>query len=284
MRKWLLHAVKVASFLFVFVVFGYGQQRPLLTEDVDIVKPGNIRVQVGFELDQKQRFGLSGLSGDVTHIGDVGIYFGMSPNVQFEVTGTVRNYLNIESRGPSAIPLSVGARNSTHDVGDFTLAAKFKLMNEEGRLPSVGFRFGVTLPNTDQAKGIGTNTTNAFGMVLVGKHFLNDRVNTFGNIGVGILTNPLVGTAQNDVILYGAAAVIKINDRFNAVAEVNGRRSTRTPFPGTESLGEARIGFQLNAAGLRWDSAFIKGYTPFSPKYGITLGVSSDFAAFKPIQ
>src|SRR5215813_7494381 len=109
------------SFCFTLLtIVGYGQQRPLVTEDVDIVKPGNIRVQVGIDFNQKQRFGLSGLSGDVTQIGDIGIYFGMSPNVQFEITGTVRNYLNIESRGPSAIPLNIGNSTNTHDVGDFT--------------------------------------------------------------------------------------------------------------------------------------------------------------------
>ena len=284
MTKKLTSASFLAILFLLFSLSGFGEQRPLVTEDVDIIKPGDIRVQFGFQLDQKQRFGLSGLSGDVTHIGDVGIYFGMSPNVEFEVTGTIRNYLNIETRGVSVVPLSIGAKTDTHDVRDFTLAAKFKLANETAYMPSLGFKFGVTLPNTDQAKGIGTNTTNAFGMVLVGKHFFNDRLSTFGNIGIAILTNPVLGTSQNDVILYGAAASVKINDRFNMVGEINGRKSTRTPFAGTESLGEARIGFQLKAAGLQWDSAFIKGYTPFSPKYGITLGVTSDIPAFKPIQ
>src|SRR5581483_2925469 len=280
MRSFLVRVALLFLSVILLTIVGYGQQRPLVTEDVDIVKPGNIRVQVGFDLDQKQRFGLSGLSGDVTKIGDIGVYFGMSPNVQFEITGTIREYLNIETRGVSAIPLNIGSSSNTHDVGDFTLSAKFKLTKETEHIPAFGFRFGVQLPNSDQAKGIGTNTTNAFGMVLAEKHFFNDRLNTFGNVGVAILTNPLSGTSQNDVILYGAAAIVKITDRFNVVGEVNGRHSTRTPPPGTESLGEARIGFQLKAAGLQWDSAFIKGYTPFSPRYGFTLGVSSDFQAF----
>ena len=46
------------------------QQRPLLTEDVDIIKPGVIRIESGFEFLQKQRFPLSGLEGDVVKLAD----------------------------------------------------------------------------------------------------------------------------------------------------------------------------------------------------------------------
>ena len=260
------------------------RQRPLITEDVELVKPGNIRFQLGFDFNQNQRFGLSGLDGDLTRVGVVGVYFGLSPNAQFEVSGVVHNYLNIEGRGLASIPLDLSGRNHTRGSGDFTLAAKFKIMNETGWKPAVGFRFGVQLPNSDERRGIGTNTTNAFGTIILGKHFLNDRLNVFGNLGLAILTNPLVGTAQNDVILYGAAAMFKATGRLNLVGEVNGRHSTRRPFPGTESLGEARVGFQYTAAGLRWDSAFIKGYTPFSPRYGFTLGLTSEFPAFTPVR
>jgi hypothetical protein len=32
-----------------FAVVGYGQQRPLLTEDVDIIPPGSIRIEAGID-------------------------------------------------------------------------------------------------------------------------------------------------------------------------------------------------------------------------------------------
>jgi len=34
-----------------FVVTGYGQQRPLLTEDVDIIPPGSIRIEAGIDFN-----------------------------------------------------------------------------------------------------------------------------------------------------------------------------------------------------------------------------------------
>src|ERR1041384_6599551 len=136
------------------------QQRPLITEDVDIIPPGSIRIEAGIDFMQGARYTVSGINGDLTRVGVIGVSFGMSPNVEFQVEGVAQNYVSINSRGPSAIPLELlpGA-NSTHDTGDFTLAAKFKLRNETRRGPSLGFRFGVELPNSDEARAIGLNST-----------------------------------------------------------------------------------------------------------------------------
>ena len=187
-----------AVLLLCFASLAQAQQRPLLTEDVDIIPPGSIRIEAGIDFMQGARFPVSGLRGDLTRVGVIGINFGMGPNVEFQIEGVAQNYLSINSRGPSAIPLElVPGANSTNDTGDFTIAAKFKLRNETRRGPSLGFRFGVQLPNSSQATGIGLNQTNAFGSVLIGKKFGNDgRFNTFGNLGLAIpttltITSPL---------------------------------------------------------------------------------------------
>src|ERR1044072_986466 len=177
-----------AVLLFCFISAS-AQQRPLITEDVDIIPPGSIRIEAGSDLMQDANYTVSGIRGDLTRVGVIGVTFGMSPNVEFQIEGVAQNYVSINSRGPSAIPLDLlpGA-NSTNDTGDFTLSAKFKLRNETRRGPSLGFRFGVQLPNSNQSRGIGVNQTNAFGSILVGKKFGSDgRFNTFGNIGLAIL-------------------------------------------------------------------------------------------------
>ena len=43
-----------------------------------------------------------------------------------------------------------------------------------------------------------------------------------------------------------------------------------------ENLGEFRLGLQVKAAGLRFDAAGIKGLTEFSPRSGVTFGVTYD--------
>lgn len=265
------------------------QQRPLITEDVDIIPPGTIRIEAGIDFMQGAKYSVSGLNGDLTRVGVIGINFGMGPNVEFQIEGVAQNYLSINSRGFSAIPLELlpGA-NSTNDTGDFTLAAKFKLRSETRRGPSLGFRFGVQLPNSNEARGIGLNQTNAFGSILVGKKFGQDgRFNTFGNLGLAILTAPTELFTQNDVITYGLAGIFRINNQFSVAGEVNGRANTRPgngPL-GTESMAEARLGMQIRASGLRFDFAGIKGLTSFSPNSGFTVGVTYDTpAVFAPVK
>lgn len=271
-----------ASLLLVLsvAVAANGQQRPLITEDVDIIPPGSMRIEAGIDFVQKAKFPASGLTGDLTRAGVIGITIGLAPNVEIQIEGVAQNLLSINSRGPSAIPLSVAAgANSTNDVGDFTLWTKIKLRNETAHLPSFGFRFGVQLPNSNQDRGIGVNQTNAFGQFLFGKKFgHNARVNTFGNLGIGILTAPTGLFSQNDVLTYGLAGIVRLNKQVSLAGEVNGRANTRPgsgPL-GTESQGEARLGMQIRASGLRFDFAGIKGLTKLSPRSGLTVGVTYD--------
>ena len=281
--------VYILALLMCSVIGVAAQQRPLITEDVDIIPPGSIRIEAGIDFMQGAKYPVSGIRGDLTRVGVIGVSFGMSPNVEFQIEGVAQNYVSINSRGPSAIPLSLApGANSTNDIGDFKLSAKFKLRNETRRGPSLGFRFGVELPNSDEARAIGLNATNAFGSILVGKKFGHDgRFNTFGNLGIAILTAPTELFTQNDVLTYGLAGIFRVNKQFSIAGEVNGRANTRPgngPL-GTESQAEARLGMQIRASGLRFDFAGIKGLTSFSPNSGFTIGVTYDTpSVFAPVK
>src|SRR6266550_8089475 len=147
-------------FLMSMAAAAFAQQRPLLTEDVDIIPPGSLRIEAGIDFVQRAKFPVSGLTGDLTRAGVIGISIGLAPNVEVQIEGVAKNFLSINSRGASAIALSVPAgANSTNDIGDFTLWTKITLRNETAHLPSVGFRFGVQLPNSNQARGLGLNQT-----------------------------------------------------------------------------------------------------------------------------
>ena len=267
----------------------FAQQRPLITEDVDIIPPGTLRIEGGLDFMQGVKYPVSGLTGDLTRVGVIGVSIGMGPNVEFQIEGVAQNVLSINSRGPSAIPLSLApGANSSNDTGDFILWTKFKLRDETKRGPSLGFRVGVGLPNSTQGTGIGLNQTNAYGSILIGKKFGQDgRFNTFGNLGIAILTAPTELFSQNDVLTYGVAGIFRINKQFSLAGEVNGRANTRPgngPL-GTESQSEARLGMQIRASGLRFDFAGIKGLTDFSPNSGFTVGVTYDTpAVFAPIK
>ncbi|MFN2452873.1 MAG: hypothetical protein ABR577_01495 [Pyrinomonadaceae bacterium] len=263
------------------VVWAQAQQRPLLTEDVDIIPPGSVRIEVGVDFLQRQRFPVSGLTGDLTRVGVIGVNIGLAPNVEVQLDGVAQNFLSINSRTqPSPIQLSLAPNaNTTNDTGDFTLSTKIKIRNETRSAPSFGFRFGVQLPNSNQASGIGLNQTNAFGSLLFGKKFGRDeRLNTFGNLGIAILSAPTSTFSQNDVLTYGFGGIYRFNEQLNFAGEINGRANTRPgsgPL-GTESQSEGRFGLQLKASGLRFDVAGIAGLTRYSPRTGVTFGVTYD--------
>lgn len=255
------------------------QQRPLITDDIDITRPGSLEIGAGVDFFQRARFPLSGIEGELTRVGDIRIRTGFSPNVELQIEGTMQNYVAINSFGPSGIPLTVTG-NSTNDFDDLTISAKVKVRGETRNLPALGMKFGFQMPNTDQARGIGTNQINIFSKIILQKKFGalargTPRFNLYGNIGLGIMTAPLERFTQNDVILYGLAGIYRLNDNVNIAGEVNGRVNTRGTAPlGTESIGQFRLGTQVRASGLRFDAAAAIGLTRYSPRSGFIFGVT----------
>ena len=269
---------------------GSAQQRPLITDDIDITPPGAIEISAGVDFLQNVKLPVSGLKGDLTRVGDIRLRNGFAPNVELQIEGVIQNFLAINSQTtPPPIPLNITG-NSTSDFDDITISAKVLLMRETRNLPALGIKFGFQLPNTDQARGIGTNQINIFSKVIVQKKFgertgHSPRANVYGNIGLGVMTAPLDAFTQNDVLLYGLAGIFSVTDRINLVSEVNGRISTRSgnaPI-GTESVGQFRVGTQIRASGLRFDTAAVFGLTKFSPRTGVTFGVTYLSPVFVPI-
>lgn len=279
------------TLLFIFGVTGaLSQQRPLLTDDVDITPPGAIEIGAGVDFLQNVKFPLSGLRGDLTRVGDFRFRNGLASNVELQIEGTLQNFLAINSQiTPPPIPLNITG-NSTSDFDDFTVSAKVKLRNETKNIPAIGMKFGFQMPNSDQARGIGTNQINIFSKLIVQKRFgrksgKTPMANIYGNLGLGIMSAPLASFTQNDVLLYGLAGIFRLNDRINLVTEVNGRHNTRSgdaPL-GTESVSNFRVGTQIRASGLRFDTAAIFGLTRFSPRTGVTFGVTYVSPVFIPL-
>lgn len=257
------------------------QQRPLITEDVEVVKPGSVRLEFGFDFTQRKQYPVSGLQGDLSRLGVASMTFGLAPNVEVEVGGVIHNSLAISRRSTSAIPLNLKNINSTSDVGDFFLATKIKVRNETNRMPALGLRFGAQLPNSNQARGLGLNQTNFFMTALASKTVGKFRIS--GNLGLGILTAPTELFSQNDVMLYGLSVTYPLNERVSLLGEVNGRWSTRSKTPlGTESDGEARFGARFKASGLLWDVSALTGLHKNSIRSGVSFGLTYESSLFTP--
>ncbi len=257
------------------------QNRPLRTADAEILAPGTMRVEVGFDFLQNVDFPLSGLSGDLTSVGVLGVRFGVGKMIEVQLEGTVRHFLDIKSQGVSFVPLELSGVRSTNDTGDFSLVTKVRLFGESGRRPSFAIRFGFQMPNSNQARGIGLNTTDVFAVFVLQKHF--GKLNLMGNLGLAILQAPDAKFTQNDVLIYGGAFLYPLHRRVNLVGEVAGRHSTQSinaDLVGTESRSQARLGFQLFFGGFQWDVAGIAGLTKIDPHTGFTFGISKDIHLF----
>ncbi len=258
------------------------QDRPLRTTDTETVPAGTLRTEIGFDFLQDLDFPLSGLGGDLTSVGVLNVRMGVGKIAEVAVEGAVQNFLDVKSRSPSFVPnLQLTGANSTHDTGDFALSTKIRLMPESGVRPSLAFRFGFIMPNSNQARGIGTNTTNVYALGAIEKHV--GKLKLFGNAGIEILQAPNALFTQNDVLTYGGAFSYPVHRRFSLVGEVNGLYSSRkinVGFLGTNSTGQGRLGVQIFAGGFTWDFAGIAGVNQHDPRTGFTFGVSRDFKLF----
>ena len=258
------------------------QDRPLRTDDAEIVPVGVLRTEVGFDFLQDVEFPLSGLRGDLTSVGVVDLRMGVGTIAEIEVEGAVQNFLDVKSQGASFVPnLELTGVNSTHDTGDFTLATKIRIFGEEGARPGLAFKFGFIMPNSNEARGIGTNTTNVFAELILEKRL--KRMKLFGELGVEIMQAPNALFSQNDVLMYGGGFSYPLHRRVNLVGEVNGLYSARSineGLIGTQSTGQARLGLQILAGGFTWDLAGITGINQYDPHSGFTFGVSKDIRIF----
>jgi hypothetical protein len=265
----------------VFCLPAAAQDRPLQTPDAEIVPAGTLRAEVGFDFLQGVTFPVSGLTGDLTSVASIDLRMGVGKIIEVQLQGAVQNFLDVKKQVAGITPITLTGPNSTHDVGDFALYTKLRLWGEAARRPAVAFRFGYLIPDSNQARGIGTNTTEIYASLIAQKHFW--KLNTFGTLGVGILQAPGATFSQNDVLTYGAAFTYPLHKRVNLAGEVYGRYNSRkitTALTGTESRSQARGGFQIFAGGFQWDVAGIAGLTKRDAGSGFTFGLSRDIRLF----
>ena len=252
----------------------FSQQRPLITERAETVKKNHLLFDIGLEFLQDAIFTFSGLEGDLTRIGVVGVRFGAADNVEIQVLGTIQDILSIQNRFPAPNTPNLNfSGNSTSDFGDFTMATKVLLMKEQNRWPAMATRFGFQMPNASNQNGLGNDVTNFFSSFLLQKQF--GRLQLFTELGLAVLGDPVSPGAQDDLFTYGLALMHPLNDQINLVVDAYGRVGAGGI--GTEEQSLLRLGTQVKAAGLYWDVALFLGFRDTDPSSGLVVGVSKKF-------
>lgn len=257
------------------------QQRPLVTQDPETIGSGRILVEAGLDYGRDILFPVSGLRGNLLRAPLVGAVFGISSIAEVEITGGLRNRLAITGREPAPLSSMLDVPgDTTSDVEDIVFGTKIRVVSESGSHPAIGLRFATRLPNASNESGLGTDTTDFFASMLVGKTVGSVRV--VGNAGVGILADPTRGDRQNDVLTYGLSLARAMTNEIELVGEINGRANTRAEaLPGTESRSMLRFGGRYTRGPVRFDAATLLGLTERDPSIGFAVGVTYIFNAFK---
>jgi hypothetical protein len=257
------------------------QQRPLVTEDPETIGAGRVLVEFGVDYAKDQHFPVSGLTGDLWTVPNIGFSFGISSIAEIQIDGSPYQRLDITRREEAPLSHRVTATgNSTDGVTNLVIGTKLRLVSETDRRPSIGIRLATALPNSSSESGLEPDVLNFYASVLAGKTTKSTRYVI--NAGLGIFGDPTVGDRQTDLLIYGLSIAQAIRNGFELVAEGNGRLRLNADDP--DPNGENRLVFRGGARYTfgpgRIDAAAIIGATNADPDIGFTIGYTHVFNSF----
>jgi hypothetical protein len=211
----------------------------------------------------------------------VSLRYGASDNVEFRIEGAAQVWGFADEvepaeegkppwKGKPVVVDEPAARDGDeHEVGDFTLWAKWLALKGKRERSAVALRWGVKLPNASDESGLGTDETDVYGGVVVSKA-LGKKTRLDANLGAAVLGDPTEARAQNDVLTYGASLTLVMSADTVLLMEVAGASGKGHAPP----RSVARLGFKW-LAGRRFHffAAGLAGLTSRSPDRGALVGV-----------
>jgi hypothetical protein len=159
--------------------------------------------------------------------------------------------------------------------GDVSLRAKWRALAGRGRRPTLGARFGVTLPETEyedeqfRPLGLGPNTTRVTIEALASEPLGAARLDL--NLGFLLFEEVFRAHEQRDFLAYGVALVWPARPSLALVAELHGRAGDG--MPGADQSAELRAGLRLGRGKLRGDAALRRGLGAADGRWGLTAGL-----------
>ena len=236
------------------------QTRPLQTEEATTARSGTVVLELGAEAMRAEPGFLTATRRDRLDGPVVRFVFSPADNVELDVEWVGR-VASFDEPG----------RQDVSDWGDVSLRSKVRLVRGAGRRPTLAARFGVTLPQTKYATGIGPNTLRMSTQMLV-TWPLAGATRLHGNAGLALHDEVYRPHEQRDFLCYGLALEQGLGARLEAVAEMAGLAGRG--MPGVQPHHELRAGLRLRAGRTRWDVALRRGLGDFDGTWGLTAGVA----------
>lgn len=248
------------------------QQRPLVTQDPEVIGNGRLLVESGVETGTNIWYPVSGLTGDRLAV-PVGLSVGLGEVTELQIDGGYQ-WLAIDQRDFAPLDFRVRAGDRTSDVIDVTLGMKVRVMTEGTRRPSLGLRFATELPNASNESGLGLDTLNFVGTILAGKTV--GAVRLVGNAGIALLSDVVQGSLQHDAFVGSVSAAYALRPSIELVGELAGRQvlfADRPPI-GAEPHGQVRVATRYTRGRWRADAGLIIGTTRQDPDLGVSIGLT----------
>lgn len=250
------------------------QLRPLDPLDwADLERSGRT-LEMGGGIMSGQRASLAGTEGRLLELGAFRAVWRID-RVALELSGTA--FRIFDDRVVFADPVGGTARadgTSRTDVGDYRVATTVRLSGADARV-GAALRFGVRLPTTDNAKGLGRDQTDFFSTLATRVRAGAWDVRAEAGLSVNGTRDP--ENEQIDPFLFALSAVADLG-RVDPVVELVGQHDPRAaPEPrGTENLGEARLGIRVGEA--HWIRVMlIRGWTRMGPEAGLSVRLGTRF-------
>jgi hypothetical protein len=281
MMRPFVRAALVLAALAVAAPAAFAQQRPLQTEDPEVIGAGRILLEAGIDYKRDVFFPVSGLRGNLFTVPPMGISVGVSSIAEIQIDGGLYQKLYIKKQTDAPFsPLLKLDSGATADVEDFNLGAKIRFLSETAGRPAMAVRFSTRLPNASNESGLGKDMQDFTVQVIAGKTVQSIRVVL--NVGMLILGNPTKPAAQDDLLAYSLSVARAISPGGEVVGEFVGRANfANIVAPGAEDRGLLRFGMRYTTAGVRFDGGILLGLTPRDPQVGFTAGFTWVFNAFR---
>jgi len=233
----------------------------LQTNMLRLPPKGGMWLHAGFEWRQNWQAPITRAVGDLYRYGTLRLDFGLAENVSLQIRGAIKQVLKSNSK--------IVAR----DAGDFSIATIARVLPEKPHRPALGFRVETKLPNTNQDRGIGNNTTDITMSVLATKELGSALI--FSDLGLVIMSAPRQINDQNDALVYGLGVAWSLNKKLQLAGEINGFTSPRNQIPlGTEDRSAARLGFVWKFSKFAVEILAVKGLVHREGNFGVMAGLS----------
>ncbi len=257
---------RAVALLWLAAASAAAQDLPLVTETALTAKAGTLTFETGIEAIADEPSFVTGQERNRWDGPLLRLVYSPAGSVELDLEWVVRVGVWNEA----------GREVQASDWGDVSLRAKWRILDGGARRPTIGARFGVTLPQTEyedeqfRPLGLGPNTMRAFAQALLTQPLGPVRLDA--NAGLLLFDEVLRPHEQRDFFAFGLALEWTARPGLAVAGELAGRLGDG--HPGAEQRAEARLGVRAGRGRLRGDAALRRGLCAADGDWGALLGLT----------